>query len=98
MTLKIDANLKKNWSVVSKMTKNLVKFDSSTQKSQKFDLSLVPIVYLMFHLKKYRRVIFHYTEEWCKNWRKNDLWFGKWQEEYGKFSPEHLKVSKFGLW
>ena len=28
-----------------------------------------------------------------------DLWFGKWHEEYGKFSREHLKVSKLGfLW
>ena len=28
----------------------------------------------------------------------NDLWFRKWHEEYGKFSPEHLKVSKLGFW
>ena len=27
-----------------------------------------------------------------------DLWFGKWNEEYGKFSPGHLKVSKLGFW
>ena len=27
-----------------------------------------------------------------------DLWFGKWHEEYGKFSPEQLKVSKLGFW
>ena len=27
-----------------------------------------------------------------------DLWFGKWHEEYGTFSPEHLKVSKLGFW
>ena len=33
--------------------------------------------YLMFDLKKYREVIFHDTEGWCKNWRKTDLWFGK---------------------
>ena len=33
-----------------------------------------------------------------KVWRKTDLLFGKWNEEYGKFSPEHLKVSKLGLW
>ena len=26
------------------------------------------------------------------------LWFGKWHEEYDKFSPEHLKVSKLGFW
>ena len=29
--------------------------------------------YLMFDLKKYRGVIFHDTEEWCKIWRKTDL-------------------------
>ena len=44
--------------------------------------------YLMFDLKKYRGVIFHDTEGWCKIWRKTGLWFGKWHEEYGKFSPE----------
>ena len=52
----------------------------------------------MFDLKKYRGVIFHDTEEWCKIWRKTDLWFGKWHEEYGKFSPEQLKVSKLAYW
>ena len=25
------------------------------------------------------------------------MWFGKLHEEFGKFSPEHLKVSKLGL-
>ena len=54
--------------------------------------------YILFELKKYRGVIFHDTEEWCKIWRKTDLWFGKWHEEYGKFSPEQLKVSKLGFW
>ena len=54
--------------------------------------------YLMFDLKKYRGVIFHDTEGWCKIWRKINLWFGKWHEEYGIFSPEHLKVSKLGFW
>ena len=54
--------------------------------------------YLMFDLKKYWGVIFHDTEEWCKIWKKTDLWFGKWHEEFGKFSPEHWKVSKLGLW
>ena len=53
--------------------------------------------YITFGLKKYRGVIFHDTEESCKIWRKNDLWFGKWHEEFGKFSPEHWKVSKLGL-
>ena len=53
--------------------------------------------YILFELKKYRGVIFYDTEEWCKIWRKTDVWFGKWQE-YGKFSPEHLKISKLWLW
>ena len=52
----------------------------------------------MFDLKQYRGVIFHDTEEWCEIWRKTDLWFGKWHEKYGKFSPEQLKVSKLAYW
>ena len=31
-------------------------------------------------------------------WIKTDLWFGKWHEEYAKFSPKDLKVSGLGLW
>ena len=42
--------------------------------------------------------ITHDTEEWCEIWRKTDLWFGKWHEEFGKFLPEHSEVSKLGLW
>ena len=52
----------------------------------------------MFDLRKYRAVIFHGAEGWCKVWRKTDLWFGKWHEEYGTFSPEYFKFSKFGFW
>ena len=33
-----------------------------------------------------------------QNLKKTDLWFEKWHEEFGKFSPEHLKVSKLRLW
>ena len=54
--------------------------------------------YIIFDLKKYRGVIFHNSKEWCKILRKTNVWFGKWHEEFGKFSPEHLKVSKLGLW
>ena len=42
--------------------------------------------------------MFHDTEKWCKNWTKSDLWFGKWQEEFGKFLRQHSKVSKVELW
>ena len=54
--------------------------------------------YLMFELKRYRRVMLNDTEEWCKIWRGTVLWFGKWHEKFDKFLPEHSKVSKLGLW
>ena len=38
----------------------------------------------------------HDPEDWCKIWRKTDLLFQKWQE-FGKFWPDHSKVSKFAL-
>ena len=98
MTLKIIAKFEEKIICCFKNDKNLVKFDLSTfSKTCNFICSYCA-KYLMFDLKKYRGVIFHDTEEWCKIWRKTDLWFGKWHEEYGKFSPEHLKVSKLGLW
>ena len=52
----------------------------------------------MFNLRKYRGVIFHDTEESCKTWRKTDLCFGKWHEEFAEFSSEHLKASTIFLW
>ena len=52
----------------------------------------------MFELRKYRGVMFGDTEYSCKIWRKTDLGFQKWHEEFGKFSPEQLKVSNLGLW
>ena len=85
-------NLKKILICSFKNDKNLVKFDPSIQKSTK------RAKYLMFDLKQYRGVAFHDTEGWRKIWRKTDLWFGEWHEEYSTFSPEHLKVSKLGLW
>ena len=51
----------------------------------------------MFELKKYRGATFHDTKVWCKIWRKADLWFGKWHEEFAKFSPEDTKLSKLQL-
>ena len=40
--------------------------------------------YIIFELKKYRRVMFDGTEDWWKIWRKTDLCFQKWHEEFGK--------------
>ena len=47
--------------------------------------------YIMFELKKacyvwlHWGVMFDCTEDWCKIWRKTDLCFLKWHEEFGKF-------------
>ena len=30
--------------------------------------------------------------------KKTNLWFKKWLQKFEVFSPEHLKVSKLGLW
>ena len=95
MTMKIDAKL----ICCFKNDRNFVNFDLSTQslKNLHFHWFLLWKV-LMLDLNKYRGVIFHDTEEWWKIWRRTELWFGKWHEEYGKCSPEHLKVSKLELW
>ena len=93
-------NLKRNWLVSSKLTWGIWRILTRALENLKnllFNWLLWP-KYIMFELKKYRGVMFHDTEKWCKIWRKTDLWFGKWHEEFGKFSPEHLKVSKLGLW
>ena len=50
--------------------------------------------YIMLEIKKYRRVLFDGTEYWCNIWRKTYLCFQKWQEEFSKFSPEHVQKSK----
>ena len=89
MALKIDAKLEQNLICGFRNNKNFVKFDPNTRKSALDSL----LQNLHFHL-----FLFHYSEGWCKLWRKNHLRFGKWHEEYGKVSPEHLKVSKLDFW
>ena len=54
------------------------KFWPEHLKFSKFSLWLVPFVQnRTFYLKKYKGVIFRDIEQWCKFWRKTDLWFGK---------------------
>ena len=87
--------IKENWFFVSKMKIVwwiLIRALKSLNNLH-FDWSF-PV---MFNLKKNRWVIFHDTREWCKIWRKPNLWFGKYNEEFSKFSPKYLKVSKLGL-
>ena len=62
-------SLKKNLLVVSNMTRNLVNFHPTTQKSENCTSmgSFCP-KYIKFELKKYRGVFFHDTEQWCQIW------------------------------
>ena len=48
--------------------------------------------HMRFQLRKYRRLISHNIEEWCKVQRKTDIWFQIWHEE---FSPKDSKAQKF---
>ena len=100
MTLNSDAKFEEKLNYCFKNNNNLVNFDPSTQslKNFHFDWSLSGKVYNVWYKKKYRGVIFHDADVSCKIWRKTDLWFEKWNEEFGNFSPELLEVSKLGLW
>ena len=66
MTLKSDAKCDKKLIHYFKSDKNLVNFDSSTQKSQCTLIGPFCAKYIIFYLKKYRGGIFHDTEESCK--------------------------------
>ena len=54
--------------------------------------------YIMFELKKHKRVLLDSTEDWCNIWRKTDLCFQKWHKQFSKFSPEHVRKSKNWDW
>ena len=54
--------------------------------------------YIMSELKKYRGVLSHYTEERCKIWRKTNLWFRKWHEEFSPiFTRKTWKSQNWGF-
>ena len=63
--------------------RNLTNFDLSTRKSQKIFTLMGSFwaKYILFELKKYRGVIFHDIEEWCKIWKKN--WLVAWKMTWG---------------
>ena len=98
-------NLNKTLSVVLEMTRTLWNLTRALESLHSIVCTKICtficsycVKYSIFDLNEYRGVIFHDSEGWCKLWRKNDLRFGKWHEEYGKVSPEDLKVSKLELW
>ena len=94
-TMRVGQNLKKNLFFVSKITRIwwILIWALKSLKKLHFDWSLLCKVYNIWP-KKVQWSIFHHTEESRKIWRKTDSWFGKWHEEFSKFSSEHLKMSK----
>ena len=46
--------------------------------------------------QKYRGVMSHNPEDWCKFWKKDKLLFQKWQE-FGEFLSEHSQVTKIWI-
>ena len=62
-------------------------------KNFPFNGLLLSKVYIVW-AKKCRGVILHDIEEWYKIWSGINLSFENWHEEFHKFWPDHLKVSK----
>ena len=100
MILKSDAKTEEKLICWFKGDKNLVNFDLNIRNFQNsyFDFLLWKVCNVW--PRKVQRSCLSYENylSWWKIWGKTDLLFRKWHEEYGKFSPEHLNVSKLGLW
>ena len=81
--------LKKNWLVVSNITWGIWWIFTQALKSLRISLqwAILSKVYAVW-AKKYREVIFHDTEQWCKNWINPD------HEKFGELWLEHRKVLK----
>ena len=86
-------SLKKNWLLVPKMTWGIWWILMRAVASLKICTLMCYFCrkYIMFEPKKYRGVMCHNTEEWCKIWGGTDLCFGKWNEKLCKFWPNTQK-------
>ena len=85
-------NLNRNWLVSSKLTWEIAQFLRRHSKIWRIHTLMSSFwpEYKMFEIKKYRGDMFDDTEFWCKIWRKTDLRFQKWHEEFIKFLPEQI--------
>ena len=95
-------NLMRNWLVNSKLTWGIWRVLTQAIENLKnlpFNRLLLTKVYNVWAKTKYRRVMFDDTEYWGNIWKKTELCFQKWNEEFSKFLPEHLwKPKIWGLW
>ena len=93
ITLKNDAKLEEELICTLKNDlRNLANFDTTLKICTLMGFSWLK--YIIFELKKYRVVMHHYTVDWCKLWKKNDLRFHKWREKFGIFyrSTQNLNI------
>ena len=76
-------NVKENWLLAWKMTKEIWLVFMRAVESLKICTLIGSFCqnHVKLLMKKYRKVTSHDTEEWCKVWRKTDFWFQKRHEE-----------------
>ena len=98
MTLKSDAKFENKTGSKNDM-KNFLNFNARGGKSESlhFDVFYFCRKYIMFKPKRYGRVMCHNIEQWWKIWRRNDLWFEKWHEEFVKCWPNSPKSQNLQL-
>ena len=79
MTMKNDANLKRNWLVLQNWNQEFNKFWPEHSKISQICILMgyFWLKYIMFELRKYRGVMFETTQDQYKVWRKTDLCFQK---------------------
>ena len=88
-------NLKTNWLVSLKLTWGIWPVLTRALKISKICslMGCFSLKYIMFELKKCRGVMYDSTEDWWKLWRKTDLCFQRWYEEFDKFSFPGWKIA-----
>ena len=100
MTWRMIQNCKRNWLVSSKLTWGIWQIlirALTNLKNLHFNGLLLNKAYNVWAKRKCIGVLLHDTEYWCNIWRKTDLCFQKWPEEFSKFSPELMfKSIKIG--
>ena len=92
MTLKSDAKFEEKLACgLENDMMNLANFHQSIWKCQNYDFDGIILSKVENELKIYRGVMCNDTEKWCKIWRRIDLSFQNWHEEFDEFWPEHSK-------
>ena len=91
ITLKSDAKFEKKLTLCSKNDMRWILVRAMASLKNCILMCYFGQKYIMFEPKKYRGVMCHNTEEWCKLWGGTDLWFEKWHEEFREFLPNTRK-------